>query len=362
LAKHFDFCVIGAGLAGMHIAQELVDRNAKVCVIDPNGIAGGASGTPVGLANPATGRFASKSWKAETSLDFLTTSLEKIQLVTKRPFFKKSGILRPALDEKIASKMKKNVGSDNWNGDSVKWLNENEVKSLHAGINCTNGGVWVKKGLSVQIPDYLRAIRKQIENELCAFYFDKEYEISKNEDWFIRFKDHDSLSTSRLIFTSGIWTKNSECWNHLKLHAVKGQIVLMESQNPVEFDHAVSALGYVSRIDDKRFILGSTYEHSFSHEQADQKGRDYMVDRLKRVLPDLASNSKVISSWAGIRASTPDRKPYLGVHPSLEKCFLFTGLGSKGLLYSAYGAHILTDYLFDNSPIPIELNLNRFTT
>ncbi len=361
MPKIFDYCVIGAGLAGMHTALELLERGVSVCVIDTRGIAGGASGTPVGLANPATGRFATKTWRGEQSLDKLYMRLVLANEYSTKKYFKQSGILRPALDEKIASRMLKNVDSGGWSAGSVEWMTEKQINEFHPGLNCNIGGVWVPNGVTVHIPHYLNALTNLIEDKGGQVILHDTYEISKSEDWSITFESMDRITASNLIFSSGIWTRHSEFWGHLRLHAVKGQTLIVETNAPISFDHSVSALGYFSNIAENTLFLGSTYEHTFDNEKPDKQGVTYIIERLSKVLPILSGSINIKSSWAGIRASTPDRKPYLGAHPTIENCYVFAGLGSKGLLYSALGAEILADYLMNRVPIPGEINHNRFT-
>ena len=359
---HYDYCVIGAGLAGLHVAIELAEQGVSVCVVDSKGIASGASGTPAGLANPATGRFASQSWRAEESLEHLSHRLLKASSFSNNKFFKQTGILRPALDEKIASKMKHNLNKDSWSDDTTVWLDQKEVQTIHPGIQCIDGGVWVPKGLTVFIPEYLLALRAMIEQQQGIFYLEDSYRLIKNKDWEITFDTHQKISSKNIVFTSGIWTSHSEYWSNLKMHAVKGQILILKTDASISFDHAVSALGYFSKIDTKRLVYGSTYEHRFDHHKPDQNGRDYMLKRFQLVVPDLAKQSSIIGDWAGIRASTPDRKPYIGSHQIIEHCFVFTGLGSKGLLYSSIGAHLLVEHIINDAMLPAELDFTRFNS
>ncbi len=359
MKKIFDFCIIGGGLAGLHTAFELVQHGVSVCVIDPNGIAKGASGTPVGLANPATGRFAAKTWKGEVSLELLSLNLKQAEEFSNSKFYRQTGVLRPALDVKIALKMQKNIETDSWKNDSVRWLNEEEVQALHPGIHCEIGGIWVSNGITIYIPEYLNAIKKMIEEKNGIFYLYEDYTIRRDINWKIQFSSGDIILSKNIIHAAGIWTKSLPFWNSLNMHPIKGQTLILETENYPLFDHAVSALGYISRIKDNTFILGSTYEHTFDHKHPDKAGEKYMLGRLARVLPTLAKKVHVKNSWASIRASTPDRKPYLGAHPTISNYYVFTGLGSKGLLYSALGARYLANHLIDDESLPNELKVNR---
>ncbi len=359
--NRYDVCILGAGLAGMHTAIELHEAGLSVCVVDPKSVAGGASETPVGLANPATGRFANRSWEAERCLEKLTARLEQISTSTGQKFYRNSGVLRPALSEKIAGRMRENVIQNEWTTGMVEWKSSAEIEGMHPGLTSVEGGVWVPVGLTVLIPDYLHAMHSFLKQHAVDFMLGSEYSYhSKNDLWEIHFDDQNSIAAHRIVVCAGIYSKNIECSKHLPFHAVKGQTALLKSDQPISFDHAVSAQGYFSKTDKNEFVLGSTYEHNFEHENPDEQGKEFMLNRFKNVHPKLAASSQVISQWAGVRASTPDRKPIIGRIPTKKNLFVFAGLGSKGLLYSAYGAGLLKDFMLNDHPVPKEVSVERF--
>ncbi|MCR9131915.1 MAG: FAD-binding oxidoreductase [bacterium] len=358
--KDFDVCILGAGLAGMHTAIELMEAGLTVCVIDPKGIAGGASGTPVGLANPATGRFANRSWRAEQCMERLTVRLEEISNYTGREFYRKSGVLRPALSKKIAGRMQENVVNNDWAPAMVEWKSSAELEEMHPGLTSIEGGVWVPDGLTVSIPDYLRGIHSYLSERKVFFFLGRNYSIQKKNNWKISIDQEDHFTANKLVICAGIYSKSFDISKELPLHAVKGQTAIMQANDFLEFDHAVSAQGYFSKINDKEFILGSTYEHNFEHEEPDEVGFEFMFSRFSKVQPELASSSKIVNQWAGVRASTPDRKPIIGTLDKEMESFIFAGLGSKGLLYSAYGAELLKEHLLNNQTIPETVDVNRF--
>ncbi|MBO6793677.1 MAG: FAD-binding oxidoreductase [Balneolaceae bacterium] len=359
MRKPYDACILGAGLAGMHTALELQEAGLSVCVVDPKSIAGGASGTPVGLANPATGRFANRSWEAEQCLTILNSRLEQLSKSTGKEFYRKSGVLRPALSIKIANRMQENVTHNDWLPGMVEWKSSSDIEKMHPGLTCVEGGVWIPVGLTVHIPEYITAMHSYLETKDVDFKTGLDYQLEETEHWKIT-TNKESFTATKLIVCAGIYSKSLIITKNLPFHAVKGQTAQLRSNSTLNFDHAVSAQGYFSKINSNEFILGSTYEHNFEHEKPDQKGKQYMLKRFRNVQPDLADHSEVISQWAGVRASTPDRKPVIGAIPGYKNAFVFAGLGSKGLLYSAYGARILKEYLLDNAPVPEALSITRF--
>ena len=218
------------------------------------------------------------------------------------------------------------------------------------------------KGVTVFIPEYLLALRAMIEQQQGIFYLEDSYRLIKNKDWEITVILAKNL-LKILFLPQGYGTSHSEYWSNLKMHAVKGQILILKTDASISFDHAVSALGYFSKIDTKRLVYGSTYEYRFDHHKPDQNGRDYMLKRFELVVPDLAKQSSVIGDWAGIRASTPDRKPYIGSHQTMEIIVLFVPAWvQKDYFIRPIGAHLLVEHILNDAMLPAELDFTRFNS
>ncbi|MBO6524135.1 MAG: FAD-binding oxidoreductase [Balneolaceae bacterium] len=360
MSSYFDFCILGAGLAGISLAYELSKEDVSVCLVDPAGVAAGASGTPLGLVNPATGRFASKSWEAELCYAKILANLELIQDTSPVQFYKQTGVLRPAMDKKIASRMHENFRLQDWPEGWIEWKDEYKLTSFHPGINCVDGGVWLPIGLTVDITTYLKSFAHYLSMQSIHQVYDKSYSLEKRTDfWELKFTSINSIKAKHVVFATGASTIQSEFWRGLPIHPVKGQLAVLEPESPLNFGHAISARGYIASLHSTQFAVGSTYEHSFETEHTDQQGLDYLLDRFRKVLPDLHDNSKVVHQWAGIRASTPNRMPILGKHPSHQTMSVFAGLGSKGTLYSAYLAECMKDLLLKNIDVAKEVSINR---
>ena len=359
MSSHFDFAILGAGLAGVSLACELSKSGASICLVDPKGIAGGASGTPIGLVNPATGRYATKSWEAELCYQAILRNLEMVQQHSPVQFFKQNGVLRSALDEKIAERMKENAVQSDWPEGWIEWLEEKELKAFHPGISCTGGGVWLPIGITVDIETYLKTFAEYLTSAGVSVLTGESYQLSSHSGlWKLKF-EYNELIADSVVVTAGVYSSGFPKWKELPLYPVKGQLAVLESDAPLPFDHAVSALGYIASLSSKQFVVGSTYEHTFENEKTDAEGLEYLLTRFGEVLPELRASSKVIHQWAGVRASTPNRKPFMGAHHAEENLFIFAGLGSKGLLYSGYLAELMAAYLLKNQELPGEIRLSR---
>lgn len=356
----FDFCIIGAGLAGISLAESLQQSGASVSLIDSQGIAAGASGTPLGLVNPATGRYGTKSWNAEACYSSIAASLEKAQEQCPRPFFRKSGVLRPAQDERTADKMRENATTQHWPENWCRWLDASEIRSINPDIHCVDGGMWLPVGLTVDIAAYLKNAASLLSRQGVFIKTGTDYELcEKNAGFDFAFRDGKYLKAKTIIHTSGFYTRNSDYWAFLPLIPVKGQIAVFHTSSPITFDYAISARGYMASLSEHTFAIGSTYEHTFEHTGPDEAGLRFLTSRLRKVYPRLLASASLKAQWAGLRASTPNRMPFVGRHPHKENVFVFAGLGSKGLLYSSWLAEQLGRNILYGNPLPAEVSASR---
>ena len=235
-SNHFDFCVLGAGLAGLAVSKSLIESGATVCLIDVGDIASGASGTPLGLVNPATGRYGKKSWRAEDCYTEIYEDLKEVQSGTDIRLFDKTGVLRPAQDDKMATRMHENVQKSKWSEGWCSWLDKIEVNELNPEIHCVEGAMWLPHGLTVVVEAYLKAKAQRLSEEGLKIFTNLDYSISeKREEYEIRLTDSENLQAKNIICASGSETKNSPYWEYLPIHPIKGQVAVFESPKTKDF-------------------------------------------------------------------------------------------------------------------------------
>ncbi len=363
MSHQTDFCILGAGLAGLSLADTLSEHDFSTVIVDKSSIAAGASGTPGGLVNPATGRRAKKTWKAEQCYEAISANLAKIQSTTDDQFYINNGLLRPALMEKMARKMKEQHEQTTWPDGWCEWKSEDEIKEVHPGITCVNGGLWLPIGLSVEVGQYLHAYSEYLKKSGTVFFLNQD-PVYINPDDYRKVELQDTtIEAQHLVFATGHTIATSPYWDWIPVNLIKGQVAKFKtSENSLSFDHSISSLGYIARLGDRQtFVQGSTYEHDFKHLNPDKQAEEYLRKRLRRTLPTLEEKVTTIDQWAGIRTSTPNYKPILGRHPVHEHMHLFSGLGSKGLLFGKFLAEHYVHHLVHNTGLYPEIDIARFT-
>lgn len=388
----FDYGIIGGGLSGCLLAYYLIVQGKRVLLVERNTIGSGASGTPLAMINPATGRFAKKGFKSLESI----AQIDALQLLSPfsnaHDFIQNRGIIRPCFDAEIAEKTHQNYLSDQWGKGVAEWVTPEEVAERFPLINPSFGALIVHNGYVVNPKMYLQNLIDWLSDH-PNFSLLEEYEG-------VTFQSHKKSNTEQLA-DPNYWVfrdEDIEMQADIIIHCtgaeelikamipgviVKGQTLQFklidstyEDNSPLQVDtnqgnqtnnwssflkeYAISAQGYLCSLDGSNLVMGSTYEHRFSSPLPDSKGKLYLKNKLDRIHERLSSRIIQESMWAGFRFSTPDRMPIIDELPAYKGHYVFRGLGSKGLLYSHYYAQLFAASLSSNLPLPPEVKLDRF--
>ncbi len=140
---------------------------------------------------------------------------------------------------------------------------------------------------------------------------------------------------------------------------IAGQITLLPADTG-QPRCVVAGDGYVLPPVDGYRVVGSTYVHDAEEAAATQAGHALNLDRLARLLPELAARVEpgAIRGWAGWRAVLPGRLPVIGELPDAPGLWVAAGYASRGLSWSALAGDIVAASL-EGEPMPLEGDLLR---
>ena len=360
--KTFDVIIAGGGLAGLATAAQLIEKNKnlRVLVYEARKIGEGASGVPAGMVNPATGQRARIVWNAEACFRMLDKRLNQLNSATKTNLLLQNGVMRPAIDELLADNFRAALQSKRWPKGWIDWLEPEEVEKQVPFLKDSSGALFIKKGKTVRTPEYLETYAAYLKESGVYFVFGGPYSIENDNGWTLN-KGNDTFTAPVLVVTTGFKARENRYWNELPLNSVKGQLAVYHCPEKISHLPAISAYGYITPIDDHTLAVGSTYEHHFHDENPDAQGAGLLDQKLKELLPGLYKKCNRIGQWSGIRATTPDRLPIAGEHYDMKGLFVYTGLGSKGLLYSEFVASLLAMHITEQKELPFEISLYRFS-
>ena len=361
--ESFDAIILGAGLSGLSVADSLMELGYQCAIIDSGFPGFGASGAPMMLANPATGRRARRMWRAEDCFNSLLKYLSKVERKTGIRCYNVNGVVRPALSAEIAEDFIRSPDKYEWLPGWIEWIDPDRFSKQFPYFKTEFGGLFLPNGITLKGDEYCESMVQYLESENCYTHFGSKPEIIKNgNQWIIQIEGDIQLITKIVIDATGYQQTFNKKWSFIPLHPIKGQTATLHFDENIELKHSVSSLGYIAVMPDNplEITVGSTYEHKFKDLWPDTKGLSYLQNKLEKTLPGYWAKSTSVKQWASVRVSVQDKMPVVGEHPELKNFYFIGAMGSKGLMMSRYVADILAQKIGNGIPLEPSLSLQRF--
>jgi glycine/D-amino acid oxidase-like deaminating enzyme len=338
-----------------------MDAGKSVLMIDPS--IGVTALAPAALVNPAMGRYAKLSWEAEQCYEAIFNRASELTSFTGiNDLFADTGVIRPAINTDLAENFHGSLDAHDWPDGWISWIDAEDAASRVSVMAPQHGALLLNKGFTVYVDRYVTAYRSYLEHKGAKLVTDAlkhERLTSHNAIGDARFKIGEFLAEN-IIVAAGSGTLDFPEFAGVPLHRVKGQIAAFEADHDLEWDTAISAMGYILRDGKRGIIAGSTYEHNQNNFDLTEQAYRQILHKLFSILPGLSGKVVKTGQHAGIRVTTPNKLPAIGSpndHPGL---YIYTALGSKGLLFSEHVAGILAANMLDGTPLPPDLDVNRF--
>jgi glycine oxidase len=351
----YDFVIVGSGLAGAFAAFNLSSKY-QVLVLEQADVAAGATGAGAGLVNPFMARKANPVWRWREAFDALETTLRKARAIG---LFRKTGVLRPARDEQQAD----------WFTDSaddfpeiITWIDGAAVAARWPAIQSDLGGIFIKEAGSIDLTSLAEALLNAAENLGCQTHdWTTVQSFEEGDEEVVVSTDRGEITTRRLLLCPGADYARWDVLDRLPLHQLKGQTVVVERPYRLGANlPCISGSGYVVPYPDE-LVLGSTHHHEFDHRDPTQEDTVEILEKVTQMVPYLAE-ARVVSVAAGVRVTVPGtRLPIIGPVTDSDRVWVFTGLGSKGVLLGALLGRQLPSYLVDPTAIPEEIRVPELT-
>ncbi len=341
--------IAGGGLAGSCAALYLSQTHHVTVVA--GSIVGSASAVGAGLVNPMLGRQAKRVWRADDAIGAFN---ETVRAVGAEPSVARLPILRPARDAKQQRKFVAAAGATHLG----EWLEAAQSAESYPGITAPLGALRVA-GAAVDIPEFCERVlsaaeangaRVLRERRITSWSSTERGGVSVGLDS----GEPAKLEGSLLLLCTGAASPSLLPDANLSLHLIKGQTVQTDRPSATDGWPHLAGAGYVAMYAD-HLILGSSYEHSFTSAEPTAEATATILEKAGRLAPSLRGLG-VREVRAGGRVTVPrSYLPMIGPVPGQHRVWIFTGLGSKGLLMAPLLASELPAYVSDDRTIPVEV-------
>ena len=302
--------ILGAGLAGCASAYVLKQYGFEPVLHDPNGIATGASGNPVGIVNPRL------SAQRSGESDFYTAAFAQAARIFPRldAGYVPCGSLHLINDEEKRKRFVQTVENWGW-GEHMRLCDPQESSEI--------AGVSIEKD-ALYIPAAAR-----IHPELLCRAYAKDVAFEKNDN-----------AHGQIILANGAATL--ETLPDLPVETVRGQITLVRANERSRMLKVnIGYGGYISAAMDGMHAVGATFQKWMKDTNPLAEDDAANLENLARNVPGMGT-FEITGQRAALRTASKDRFPIIG---SAGNMLVTTAHGSHGIASTIAGAHLLADIL-----------------
>lgn len=314
--------IVGAGIAGLNTAWAFAQRGHKVSIFEKSQPLSGGSGNPLALLNP-------KLCPIEQASEHLMTLSWQYSLHHYTQFKAFRTIQVEQIDLKDTGELKQLTHDY----PQLKQIEKSALTTSYARAQLTHAGVIAPHQLKEEI----------LKHPLIQLY-QKNIDRLSELDEFNHIVVCTALENAQLID------------DHPVLKPIRGQVSWCNSKQ-LPTDQAFSYGGYCMQLNDEQLILGASFHPNRTDTDTTLEDHEHNLNLIEKIYPEYAKTLPHTINWQGrasLRAQTLDYFPTVG--KINNKIYSFSGLGSKGFLFSPLCSEILVaDILKQACPAPQQL-------
>jgi glycine oxidase len=359
----YDAIVIGAGVIGLACAWRASEAGARVCVLERDRPAAGASGVAAGMLAPV----GEASWGEEKLLALNFESLRRWPEFAERleseaqleTGFVRSGALHVALDRDEAEELRRRYELHEKLGLESEWLAGRECRRLEPGLaTAVRGGAHVPGEASADPRRVVAALLAALEARKVAVRSGAEVLAAERRGgaWRAEAANGEEFEGQSLVLAAGCWSGQAK-WvpgGVLPVRPVKGEILTLRGTpgEPVCDRIVAGERVYMVPRADGRLIVGATVEERGFDTAVTAGGVHELLREAYRLIPEIAE-LELVETAAGLRPGSPDNAPLIGAS-DVEGLLIATGHFRNGVLQAPATADSIAALLAGESG-PIDL-------
>ena len=350
-----DVVIIGGGIVGCATAYELARRGLRPVIIERDSIGSHASGFAFGELLPWWGRgipgplfdFGRRCLKLHDELHPTLNASTGINTG-----YRLTDAVSVALSDADRSNLQQRHDWLREQGAPVKWLDGPALRSIEPRIAPDIGhALYIGSVGVLEAYRYLLAMAQAAEGVGATVRHGNAVgvRVAGNEADAVLLEG-ESVPCGAVVIAAGPWSGDAADWlgANVPIRPLKGQIVRLQMSGPALSTYIGWRDYYAITKGDGLLWAGSTEEDVGFDEILTTAGRDDILIKLSRVIPDLA-DAGIEGQTACLRPLTSDGLPIIGRAPNLANVYLATGTGRSGLLLAPGIGSAIADLIVDDA-------------
>ncbi len=355
--QHHEIVVIGAGICGATIANELVERGKSVCIVDAAPApATACSSHAYAIAHPHIGKGSPRLLRL-TRIAFLMAETRWGQV------WRRHGIFQPTKRGRAFDRLElmQHLSSLSLDQEMALPLDASEAEKI-CGIK--QSGVWLPRGASLNLFETSNALLQIHERLTCRW----NTRITRLEEskgvWHLYNETNEPiLSANKVVIAAAMESKAlmSSIGIRLPLKPVRGQLSIFSIKaNDAWLEKlprvGISGDGYCLPADlledgSCRWIVGSSFDEGEDDLAPRNESDEFNRAQAQGLVDYLEGDPRGLiqeGEFVGVRCVAGDRLPIIGALTQRPGIFLATALGSRGVLWSALAAKLIAAQLLSD--------------
>lgn len=355
--QHHDIVVIGAGICGATIANELLVREQSVCVVDvADSPASACSSHAYAIAHPHIGKGSPRLLRL-TRLAFLLAEARWGNT------WRAHGIFQPTKKDKAFNRAElvEHLRSLDLDEDIAVPLDGEEAQKA-CGIS--QSGVWIARGACLDLSRVTKDLLQSHRGLTCLWNTEVTKLEQRDGKWFLLGPDDQVIvSAHRVVIAAAMGSKKllNTMGVRLPLKPVRGQLSIFSIQANDPWIKKLPRVGLsgdgyclpAEQLGDGnyRWIVGSSFDEGQDDLAPRRESDDFNREQAKSLVNYLEGDAASLvkqDHFVGVRCVAGDRLPIIGALPHRPGIFLATALGSRGILWSALAAKLISAQLLSD--------------
>jgi glycine oxidase len=342
-----DFLIVGQGLAGSLLAQELRRRGRTVHVVD-DGWKSAASQVAAGLMTPLTGR------RFTLTKDYPELFAAAKERLTECGVFRPTTVYRMFVDDEQRGK-----GLKRTECRSCQPFIERVTSAqgeLDPNLTDTFGGA-LMNGAWVDLPKLLADVRSELlaDGSLTVAAFDPAEAVAHVEGINWR-----QIRAGAIVYCDGYKSAQRGPFKYLPWQPAKGEALTLRA-SVADKPYILNREGWALPQGQGVWRTGTNWQWDQLDETPTEPQKEKLIRRFRSYFGQEVS-VEVTAHVAGVRPCTSDNHPFMGTHPQQARTHLFGGLGPRGTVWAPLMAEEMAAYLCEGTSLRPECNLSRFAS